>query len=376
MGSAYVPGLKVTELTTLRMERRLPLKGEVVVKAGDQVQWDQVVARTFLPGSVDLVNVGAKLGIEPAEVPTAMLKQIGQSVQKGEPMARNKGFFGIFKSTLEAPMTGTVEDVNAVTGQVVLRAPAQPVQITAYVDGTVDEVLADEGVVIRTYGSYIQGIFGIGGETAGELVFVSDDPAHEMKGAEVQPAHRDRILVGGSLVTAEVLAAAVKMGVRGIIVGGIHDRDLRDFLGYDLGVAITGNEEKGLTLVITEGFGPIRMADRTWKLLHENAGRRASISGATQIRAGVIRPEVIIPHLEKTPSDAAGAGAAGMGFDVGAPVRIIREPHFGSLARVVGLPVELTVIPTGARVRVADIELEDGSRMTIPRANLELIELV
>lgn len=376
MGSAYVPGLKVTELTTLRMERRLPLKGEVIVQAGDKVQWDQVVARTFLPGSVDLVNVGAKLGLEPAEVPAAMLKKIGESVQKGEPMARNKGFFGVFKTTLESPMTGTIEDVNAVTGQVVLRSPALPVQITAYVDGTVDELLSDEGVVIRTYGSYIQGIFGIGGETAGELVFVSEDPAHEMKAAEVQPVHRDKLLVGGSLVTAEVLDAAVKMGVRGIIVGGIHDRDLRDFLGYDLGVAITGNEEKGLTLVITEGFGPIRMADRTWKLLHQNAGRRASISGATQIRAGVIRPEVIIPHLEKTPADSSAAAGAGMGFEIGAPVRIIREPNFGSLATVVALPVGLTEIPTGAKVRVADIELENGSRMTIPRANLELIELV
>lgn len=375
MGSAYVPGLKVTELTMLRLERRLPLKGEVVVKAGDTVQWDQVVARTFLPGNVDLVNVGAKLGLEPSEVPEAMLKKIGESVQKGEPLARNKGFFGMFKSTLESPMAGTVEDVNSVTGQVVLRSPAVPVQITAYVDGTVDELLSDEGVVIRTYGSFIQGIFGIGGETAGELVFVSEDPSHEMKASEVQPEHRDKLLVGGSLVTSEVLAEAVKRGVRGIIVGGIHDRDLRDFLGYDLGVAITGNEEKGLTLVITEGFGPIHMAARTWKLLHENAGRRASLSGATQIRAGVIRPEVIIPHLEEVGQENPAGAGGGVGFDIGAPVRIIREPNFGSLAKVVGLPMELTEIPTGAKVRVAEIQLDDGSRMTIPRANLELIEL-
>ena len=55
-------------------------------------------------------------------------------------------------------------------------------------------------------------------------------------------------------------------------------------------------------------------------------------------------------------------------------MRVIREPHFGALARVVGLPVELTEIPTGARVRVAEIELEGGGRMTLPRANLELVE--
>ena len=32
-------------------------------------------------------------------------------------------------------------------------------------------------------------------------------------------------------------------------------------LGYDLGVAITGSERIGLTVVITEGFGEIAMSD-------------------------------------------------------------------------------------------------------------------
>lgn len=373
MGSAYVPGLKVTEATVLHLERRLPLKGEVVVFAGDRVEWDTVVARTFLPGNVDMVNVAAKLGLEPSEVPECMLRKEGEQVQKGEGLARNKGFFGLFKSTLESPVSGTVESVSAVTGQVVLRSAAVPVQIHAYVDGVIEEVLPEEGVVVRTHGAYLQGIFGIGGETAGELVMATDDPGREMVVGDLRPEHAGKIVVGGSLVTAAVLAEAVRLGVRGLVVGGLHDKDLRDFLGYDLGVAITGSEDKGLTLVITEGFGPIRMAERTFRLLQANAGRRASLSGATQIRAGVIRPEVILPHLEKEPA-ATAAAVEGEGFVEGAAVRVIREPHFGSLARVVGLPVELTAIPTGARVRVAEIELETGGRMTVPRANLELIE--
>lgn len=370
MGSAYIPGLKVNPATELVLERRLPLKGQVTVKQGDKVTYDQVVARTELPGNVEMVNVANKLGLEPAEVPRAMFKKAGESLEKGEIMAQNRGFFGFFKGSLESPISGKVEEISEITGQVILRRPPIPVEVKAYVDGEVVEVLPEEGVRIRTFGAHVQGIFGIGGETSGELEVLSSGPDQELQVSQLSEAHKGKVVVGGSLVTNDFLQACRKHGVAGVIVGGIHDRDLRDFLGYDLGVAITGSEQLGLTLVITEGFGPIRMADRTWRLLQENRGRRASLSGATQIRAGVIRPEVLIPH----PEERATTADANLGLDVGAAVRLIRQPHFGALCKVVELPVALTVIPTEAHVRVAVVQLENGEKLTVPRANLELIE--
>ena len=70
------------------------------------------------------------------------------------------------------------------------------------------------------------------------------------------------------------------MGILGIVVGGIVDRDLIDYLGYDIGVAITGHENIPLTLVITEGFGTIAMAERTFNL----AGIARRSRGITQRR--------------------------------------------------------------------------------------------
>ena len=37
MAHAYTPGLRVTESATLRRERRLPLKGDVLVSVGHHV---------------------------------------------------------------------------------------------------------------------------------------------------------------------------------------------------------------------------------------------------------------------------------------------------------------------------------------------------
>ena len=51
MAHAYTPGLKVLQRTSVDKERRLPLKGDVLVVAGKTVVPDDIVARTYLPVS-------------------------------------------------------------------------------------------------------------------------------------------------------------------------------------------------------------------------------------------------------------------------------------------------------------------------------------
>jgi hypothetical protein len=184
---------------------------------------------------------------------------------------------------------------------------------------------------------------------------------------------RGKVVVGGSFLSSETMAKAKELGIAGLVVGGIHDRDLRALLGYDLGVAITGTEQVGFTLILTEGFGAIPMAAKTFRLLSARAGKKASISGATQIRAGVIRPEIIIPQAPSA-APTTVAQAQGEGIRLGDPVRIIRDPLFGRIGEVSALPHDLQKIPTESEVRVLEVTFADGSRAVIPRTNIEVIE--
>ena len=376
MAHAYTPGLKVTEGMTIEKERRLPLAGEVLVQAGVTVKAEDVVAKADLPGNVQLVNVANLLSVPPEEIAEYMLKSVGEVVSEDEIIATTKGLFGLFKSQARSPIDGTIESVSDVTGQVILREPPIPVEVKAYTDGTVTETVPNEGVTVETYGTYIQGIFGIGGETVGNLTVVAESPSDALTTEQILSEHKENILVGGSLVTTEAIQQAIQQGVKGIIAGGIDDADLRELLGYELGVAITGSEEIGITLVITEGFGSIAMAEQTFTLLKAREGMKTSINGATQIRAGVVRPEIVIPLLseaERTAADAEDGASEGI-LEVGSSVRIIREPYFGKLGRVTELPVELQNLETEAQVRVLRVELEDGQQTTLPRANVEAIE--
>jgi hypothetical protein len=375
MAHAYTPGLSVVERMTIRKERRLPLKGEVLVKVGDKVKYDTIVAKTELPGTPELVNVANKLGCEAAEVPAAMIKKVGDKVKKDDLIAENKSFFGLFKSQATTPIEGTVENISNTTGKVLVRAPAIPVEVAAYIEGKVVEVIPEEGVVIESFGTFIQGIFGVGGETVGELVLVTEDVNAPLTPEMIKPEHKDKIIAGGSIVTYDVAQVAIKHGVKGIVTGGIGDEDLKKFLGFDLGVAITGSEKLGVTIVTTEGFGSIPMADKTFELLKMNQGRIASINGATQIRAGVIRPEVIIPALDRISLGESKETKSQGGMTEGTIVRIIREPRFGAKAKVVRLPVELHTVQSETKVRVVEIELDDGTRWLLPRANVEVVEI-
>ena len=372
MGHAYTPGLKVTEHQRVSKRRILPLKGDVVVKVGDVVKPDDVVARTLLPGEVVPINVANKLGLPPEDIDTAMLKKVGDPIKEGEIIAKTRTLF-IFTSTATATIDGTIESISSVTGQVLQRGNPPPVEVKAYLHGTVTEVIPSEGVVVECAGAFVQGIFGIGGETHGEIAVVVPDNTTVLDEDLITESHADKVVVGGSLVTAAALRKAIAVGARGIVVGGFDDKDLRDFLGYDIGVAITGNEDIDTTLVVTEGFGQINMARKTFDLLKKHEGMLACVNGATQIRAGVIRPEVVIP-TSVTPEPGEKEEVQVGGLAVGSPVRIIRYPYFGRLGKVVDLPAPLQKLESESMARVLEVEFEDGGRAIVPRANVEMIE--
>ena len=376
MSYAYTPGLEIVHFKIVRKARMLPIAGEVLVKEGEFVESDTIVARSLLPGEPHPVNVAVRLGVEPKDLEYCMLKRQGERVNKGEEIAIHKAFFGLFKSSCTSPVDGEIEFISTLTGQVCIREPPKALEILAYIPGKVIKVIPQKGVIIETPAAFVQGIFGVGGERCGELMTIAS-PNEPLKPDLINSDCSGKILIGGSYADFEVLDRASRMGIKGLVVGGVKRKDLTRFLGYEIGVAITGYENIPLTLIITEGFGNMPMANRTFELLKSFEGREASINGATQIRAGVIRPEIIIPlgHGDvKESSQGCAKKGISEGISVGTRVRIIRDPWFGSIGLVTNIPRGYHRIETESDVRVLEVELEDGNRVIVPRANVEIIE--
>lgn len=372
MAKSYTPGLLVTRHKKHLCVRRLPITGDVGVTVGDRVVADDIVAETNLPGDVNPINLANQMSMPPADVVECMLKHEGDPIAKDEPIARTKGLFGMFKTVVHSRFEGTVETVSPVTGQVIVRGAPIPVQVRAYMGGEVVEVREGEGCEIEADVAYVQGIFGVGGETHGRIVMACGAHDQDVTDDLITDDMQGAVIIGGARMTVEAIRRAQAAGAAAIISGGIDDHDLKDLLGYDLGVAITGREDLGITVIVTEGFGEIGMAERTFAMLKDHAGDAASVNGATQIRAGVMRPEIIIP-LSQVPSHSKDWASEGGQLEVGRTLRVIRDPYFGLIGEVSRLPAELEVLGSGSRARVLEVKFPSGETAIVPRANVELI---
>jgi hypothetical protein len=372
--ATYTPGLKVVRQVRHRVRRVLPIAGDVLVKAGDRVNAEQIVAQTFMPGDVTPLNLASALSVSAADVKESLVKKEGETIAVGEVLARTKGIFGLFKNEYRSKTAGTVESVSSITGQVILRGAPVPVQVRAHLTGTVIEVVPKEGVVLEADVTFIQGIFGIGGEAYGPIKMACRTPDEELTAAHIVPEMKGAVVIGGARMEGEAIRKAISVGVSALVSGGIDDQDLKETLGYDLGVAVTGSEKIGLTLIVTEGFGDIAMAERTFRLLESRTGVAAAVNGATQIRAGVMRPEIVIPIDHANKEAVIDESQIETTLKVGATVRIIRDPYFGQIGKVSALPPELRSLDSGSKARVLEVAVDSNQRFVVPRANVELIE--
>ena len=370
MSKSYTPGLKVLKYSKVNKERLLPLKGKVHSDINNKVESDTIVASTEIPGNVQMINMVNKLNIDPNQVLDCMIVDVNENVTKDQIIAQNKGLFGMFKTEVKSPIDGKIINISKVTGQVVISEKPLPIEVDAYIPGKINKVYEEEGVIVSSEGTFVQGIIGIGGEKKGVIKLLVDKPGQDLDLSLIDSSLKDSIIVCGSYINYEIYKKAKDFGVKGIICGGVDYNTISDILGYSLGVAITGMEDT-TTLIITEGFGSINMALKTFNLLKDNDGKRASINGATQIRAGVLRPEIFIKSEDNI--NSKDFSEDDLIISEGSTVRIIREPYFGKIGKIISLPFELMMMKSETKVRVAEVEFDDKSKAIIPRANLEVI---
>lgn len=373
MKQAYAPALEVQRDTQIEKIRELPLAGEALVGVGDTVCEDDVVLRAALPGDLTVVRIADRLGFDPEDVLPHCRFAEGDKLQAGQLLCEMSTFFGLFTSRIEAPVSGVVEFFTERNAHLGIRQEAKPVSVNAYISGEVTAVEGGKRVTIRTRGSLIQGVFGVGGERRGEILCLpcaADALVQESDLRSLSFSLEQKILIGGSSFSLGALRYAAEQGVAAVVTGSIDAGVLSEYVGRDIGVSITGDEAVGSTLIITEGFGALPISERVLELARFLEGKQASVNGATQVRAGATRPEVIVSTGAVLNTDFRPEVKQ---LELGAPIRIIRVPYFGCFGTITALPHDLYTVESGAEVRVLHAQLKDGREVIVPRANVELL---
>lgn len=349
----YLSETQVSPLATVRRERVLPAPGEVVVRIGDRVEPTQIIARADLPGDFRILQVARILGIPASQVNRHLRIKLGDTVQEGQVIAK-RGFGKIIESPIDGMMTASG------SGRVLIEAPPLPFELRAYIPGMITNIAGTYGAIVETTGAVVQGVWGAGVESFGVLKRLVKSPDKPLRARDIDPSCHGTIVIGGSGMNESIIERAEELQVRGIVTGGFSPE------------LIPRVKSLPFPIVVTEGIGMMPMSAPIFALLTTNEGREAAISGRMRTRWGVIRPEVIIPlPADTVPSTQAQPGTS---LTEGTRVRVVRAPYAGRVGTIVALPPHARHIETKARVRGAEVKLEEEEKpIFIPLANLEVL---
>lgn len=315
-------------------------------------------------GEPQVLDVAAKLGIRPFLVGDCLRVIAGTAVVPGQVIATRR----VDRKLLVVQSSEYGKVTSIVDGVVTIKPLHVSTDLAAHLAGRVVSVMPGQGVVVRAYAYLVQGQYGVGGETGGQLL-IAGQANSTLTPADVSADWQDKVVVVGATASLETIRAAGEAGAKALVMAHLPLRTLRDYAGQEGTVGLTGDEDVPLTIVLTEGFSTAAISSRYYDTLQALAGRYAAVNGTTHIRAGVIRPEVVVCE-QAWPSQPESMRVEAPEVRPGMFVRVTREPNAGQIGRIINLPPERQQIATGSTVRVAEVALRQGNSI-VPVSNLE-----
>jgi len=364
-GTLFVPTVRCETWTRVRVERSLPTTAEVLVREGEHVRANQVIARATNGRSrrVHIVDVAGRLDLPGRDVSTAMVKQRGERVHVGELLAAQRSALPFAYRACRSPVNGRLRAVWYGWAVIEMDDAEEVLEITAQVDGSVVAVVPGSCVTIETEAACIEGVCGTAGETHGVLQVVRQPSAATLMPEGLPEDAAEAILVFDGFVARPALERAAAMGVKGLIAAGIP---------------VTASEVAALPVMATEGYGIQRMAPERLRLFQKLEGCHATLIVPSEHTPPWLRPRpvVIIPHTSQIDSEDDPGGHVRLGRPIGKGdrVRAVRAPRAGEWGAISAKTGDRQIeTPSGVTVTGVEVCFSTHDAAWLPYLNLERI---
>ena len=372
MSSHFPDGLPpVLPATVAQIRRRLPAHGDITVRAGSRVEPDDLIGQATVPQSPVFLDVAGMLGIEPHDVPRRVKRKVGERIAAQHVLAKRGN------RRCVVPVTGTLSAIDGETGLVIITPDPATVTMPASVRGYVADIMPNRSALVETAAAVIQGAFGIGGEQFGVLRLLVTDRGDLITPDMIDARSAYAIIIGGAGITAEALRKAQQEQVRGVIVGGIDQAELQNFVQSQPGVWrgdwYRWDQQEiariSPTLLVTEGFGTHPMAEPLFELLTRYDRQEAFLDGRTSLWPPAERPRLVIP----LPRLSGGqADVPQQALRVGSIVRLVSEQQLGAVGRVIAVN-ERGQLASGLRTVTVTVQIGETERLVLPQTAVEVI---
>jgi len=312
------------------------------------------VVRGTIPARHVIIEAAQFFGLKnPAELDELLLVEAGNAVDEQDALAgRPKG-----RRRLYSPVRGIVAYIGE--GRIIIQETPELIDVEAGVDGQVIEVRPGRGVVIETVGALVQGAWGNNRRALGPLQIEPEDGLETIFGDQIEIKYQGAIVVTRRPLKALGLQVMEDQGLRGVIAPSM-DADL-----IEQAMNASG------AVMLTEGFGAVRMSAALSALFANVSGRQAMLDAYMPARGESRRPEVIM-----NPTGRTGARPPEPDKDVplrpGMAVRLTRMPYAGQVGQIVNLPKSPCLLDNGLRVMCAQVAFASGDKVLVPLENIEI----
>lgn len=341
----------------VRRERLLPDNaiGTVDARKGQHVNLRDVVARGSVPARYVFVDVAPVFRRKKdADISDLLQVEVGQEVEEGQTLA---GRYATKGRRLFSPVTGIVVQVNQ--GRIVIQETPEVIEIEAGLVGQVVATQGSRGVVIEAFGALVQGVWGNSRRLIGPLRTEPDDGLETIYDDTL-----DRQYAGSIVVTRRALKGATLDALEHQNIGGVIAPSMDANL-YDRALDLT------TAIILTEGFGDIRMSPAMYSLLEGFVGRQTTLDAILPNRWEARRPEVFI-NLPPKSGERPPEPNLNLTLQPGMSVRLTRAPYMGVVGQIANLPKTPQLLDNGLRVPCAQVDLVTGEKVLVPLANLEV----
>ena len=262
-----------------------PVRGEVVRIDKALIMLREIQDYSDKPVVIKISEKTSLSGnkIQPDHIKSYLMFKEGDFIERGMQLIKPATDL----LSIPSPATGTLKKIDTAEGTITIQYDNKPVSLISFVKGDVTAVEPFMSVEITGHGAVAYGMIGFGNENTGEVIEMDNNE-------DIGARHRGMVVFCAKPITKENLEAAKKNDVKGIIAPSMHVSEWAAFYGNLIGVGITGDEEIPFTVILTEGFGELPMTAKTTEFFKDSVGKTASLSGRTQIRAGVIRPMIVV----------------------------------------------------------------------------------
>lgn len=339
----------VRPYTWSEVQRLLPRAGEVTVLVGQRVEPSDVVGVATLAGELRLLPVARALSVPEDGLDPYWVAHVSEEVHAEAAIARRQ-LWGPLRREVRAPAPGRIGAASH--GRALLELRPSRYELRALVKGMVAQVILNRGVFIQVPGALVEATWGVGQEAYGPLKFYEEDEG-PLDAKQVDLRYHHTILVARGWADEAALRQSAEVEVRGMLLGSLPPGLRSRALGLPY------------PILLSEGFGQLRMVEPIFSLLSTHEGREAFLEPQAR------RPRLIVPLARTlgTPEEPPAPRLLREG-DV---VRVLAGPRLGQVGQVSDAQLRNREVGSQIALWGVEVSFEAGGSSFVPLANLELL---